>query len=777
MWLNWLPWRFIVSKVARARGFVDPIAVLSRLHNFAQPAEVAAPLELLRAGVVFHARGLMNTGAIQHNLDWVWPMWVERQFDPSDDAFIPRAFSITHVNLTHRNWTAVGIPDCDWLPLVDPRGLVTPFWDGWSVDAWVITDDGRELIPSRLKATDQKLDLGGMEGPLAIVSKTAADGMQLNARVEVVADENRQPVCQQHLIANADSPGWLVVTLRPYNPEGVQFVHDLALDDQGRGWLVEGKPAVRFSVPAEQHRVSNYRQGDVHMRLRTATDQRAVRCDVGMAMAAAMFQIEAGKPRHVRVDIPFQANTNEPAPAGGHRLTSWTKALQGHCRLEVADERFQSLYDAALRTLVLHAPGDVYPGPYTYKRFWYRDAAFILHAVLCAGLVERTERALDRFGLRQTSSGYFRSQEGEWDANGQALWIMHRFADLTGTKIKPQWRSSIVRGAKWIIRKRLSKSLSAPHAGLLPSGFSAEHLGPNDYYYWDDFWSVAGLYAAAQMCESWDDMQHAADFRREAMDLMHSIERSLEATAGQRSRAGVPASPYRRMDCGAIGSLAVGYPLQLWQPQDQRLLDTVNYLTEDTLYKGGFFQDMIHSGINAYLTLHMAQVQLRAEDPKFFDRIEAVAELASPTGQWPEAIHPRTLGGCMGDGQHVWAAAEWVLMMRNCFVREEDERLVLASGIFPRWLEDGRTASLGPTPTPHGPVTVTVQALDDGVQVSWQGNWRSGEPPIEIRLPGHVPIVATRGTARAVVRKIESQNSKYDLHNAPVRFPLPLGEG
>ena len=35
----------------------------------------------------------------------------------------------------------------------------------------------------------------------------------------------------------------------------------------------------------------------------------------------------------------------------------------------------------------------------------------------------------------------------------------------------------------------------------------------------------------------------------------------------------------------------------------------------------------------------------------------------------------------MGDGQHVWAAAEWVLMIRNCFAREEDDHLILCSGI------------------------------------------------------------------------------------------------
>ena len=43
-------------------------------------------------GLVFHARGLINSRVIQHNRDWVWPFWVERQFDPRDPAFIPRAF-------------------------------------------------------------------------------------------------------------------------------------------------------------------------------------------------------------------------------------------------------------------------------------------------------------------------------------------------------------------------------------------------------------------------------------------------------------------------------------------------------------------------------------------------------------------------------------------------------------------------------------------------------------------------------------------------------------
>jgi hypothetical protein len=159
MWLKWLPWRYLISRAARSRGFLDPMSVWARLHGFAQPSEVGEPIELLRAGVVFHARGLINSRVIQHNLDWVWPYWIERQFDPHDDAFVPRAFSITHINLTHRNWTAVGRPDCPELPIVDPRGLLTPLLDGWSLEGWIETDDGRWLLPSRTddSASQEKL--------------------------------------------------------------------------------------------------------------------------------------------------------------------------------------------------------------------------------------------------------------------------------------------------------------------------------------------------------------------------------------------------------------------------------------------------------------------------------------------------------------------------------------------------------------------------------------------------------------------------------------------
>jgi hypothetical protein len=104
--------------------------LLARLRQFAQPSEVQDPIELLRAGILFHSRGLINTKVIQYNLDWNWPFWVVKQFDPQEPSFIPRGFSFSHVNITHRNWTALGHPSLSFYPIVDPRGLTTPLLDG-----------------------------------------------------------------------------------------------------------------------------------------------------------------------------------------------------------------------------------------------------------------------------------------------------------------------------------------------------------------------------------------------------------------------------------------------------------------------------------------------------------------------------------------------------------------------------------------------------------------------------------------------------------------------
>lgn len=754
---NWFPWRFIVKKLARRHGFMDPLSILAQMQRFAQPSEVGEPVELLRAGWVFHARGLMNVRAIQHNLDWIWPYWVVRQFDPADESFIPRAFSFSHVNLTHRNWTAVGLPDCPVLPVVDPRGLVTPFYDSWSLDFWIATEQGPVLVPSQQKEAYQELFL---DPEIKIVTRTTEGGFALEVTADLIWN-GKEPVCRIRVRAEASEKAWVVAAVRPYNPEGVNFINEIELSEDRKRLRVNGKGVAHLTVPAERIVLSQYKEGDIGGHLFEAQEKSEVRCAVGMATAAACYPIEKGGEREIEILIPLGKDEEmkrgpavplpEPPP--------WTEVLAETSRLSVPDDQIQFLYDAAVRTLILHSPRDVFPGPYTYKRFWFRDAAFMISALAACGLERQAERALDQFAERQLPTGYFRSQDGEWDSNGEALWVFRRFCELTGRRAKPEWLKTVRPAARWIIRKRLPADAGEKHGGLLPAGFSAEHLGPNDYYYWDDFWGVAGLRAAAEMLEEAGAREDAEKLRTEADDFMEAIEKSIASTRSFARRGAIPAAPYRRMDAGAIGSIVVDYPLQLWDAGDSRVIATANFLHDECFFKDAFFQDMIHSGMNAYLTIHLAQVYLRAGDAtRAMELIDAVAALASPTGQWPEAIHPRTEGGCMGDGQHAWAAAEWVLAIRNLFVREEEGELILLSGVSQRWLREDRATSFGPAPTPWGTVSVSVQCEGDHAKVSWEGKWRREDFRLRVALPGFRSVYVTPREG-AVLLKRENRSA------------------
>jgi len=733
MWLKWFPWRWVISRVAKRRGFIDPIAVLSHLHRFAQPSEVGEPIELLRAGMIFHARGLINTRAIQHNLNWCWPYWVEQQFNPHSQSFIPRSFSLTHVNLTHRNWTAVGLPDVDALPVVDPRGLVTPHFDGWSIDMWLVPEQGEPLLPSRCEQTTQRLITGD---ELVVETHCRQDDMEMKQWADVVTTDDG-PACRIRVEASCDRPVQLAVALRPTNPEGISFIHSVQSRNTRQRLLVNAKHPVDLERPPQRLVMSEYRQSDVLERLDARPDSDSVVCDIGMATVAALYPVEPDADGRLTVTIPLMpaltrregkrvrtATSPNASGATAGPPASWSQVMGEGCTAQLPDARMQKLFEIARHSVILHCPGDVYPGPYTYKRFWFRDAAFILHALLAIGQGDRVKRCLDLYPSRQSMRGYFRSQEGEWDSNGQAIWIIHRWAEMTGGKLDPALVEAVRKGARWIDSKRTSSELEAPHAGLMPAGFSAEHLGPNDYYYWDDFWSVAGLRSAEAVLGQAGDEPNARWAGQCAADMLAAIDRSLQRSEVVRHHKGMPASPYRRMDAGAVGSLTGDYPTHAWPAGDRRMTDTVELLMEKFSVDGGFFQDMIHSGINAYLTLHMAQVLLRAGDARFYDLMRTVADLASSTGQWPEAIHPHTGGGCMGDGHHVWASAEWLMMIRNCFVREEGSTLVLAGGVDEAWVAEGKAMHLGPTPTRFGDVTIDVEPRREQLIVRWSAPWR-----------------------------------------------------
>ncbi len=723
----------LIRRAARSYGLLDPFMLLARLRQFAQPSEVEAPLELIRAWTVFQARGIVNTRAIQHNLDWVWPYWVERQFNPRDVSFIPRSFSMSHINLTHRNWTAVCLPDTDLYTLVDPCGMATPLHDGWSVEAWIIHGD-KKLVPSRCCRSFQEMIA---EENLILKTRTAGQGISLESSAEMIRNQDDKPELHLNWKGEAEPGAQICIALRPYNTEGIQFIDSIKTLADGTGWKVNGKTDVLFSRNPDQYCSSDYASGDVFNMLRTPVNKPRQTCPVGMATAAAIFSIGSDGAGNVQARIPLEW------PQGKLRRkarilraeTTWKRLDDMSPGIDIPDAEMKRNYICAVRTLQSLSSGEICPGSYTYRRFWFRDACLMLNALLAVNHHEAARRAFEgSFARRQTARGFFESQQGEWDSNGQALWVAGRYESVSGRKLTGKDLDMLRKGAEWIKRKRRVRADKKPE-GFLPAGFSAEHLGPNNFFYWDNFWGIAGLRAAAEIFENSGEKGYAAGLRAEAGNYFRDVVKSISSIPADRSCGAIPAAPNRRMDTGAIGSLAADYPLQLFKPGDERIMRTVDFLMDRSILENGFFHDMTHSGVNPYLTLHLAQVLLRAGDRRYKPLVKRISQLATPTGQWPEAIHPATGGGCMGDGQHGWAAAEWVLMMRALFVREEPGKLIVGSGLFPEWLESESPLRYGPTATRFGDVAIDIDPAGRKPKARVQGRWHDSQPEVIIDMP------------------------------------------
>ncbi len=742
--------RFLYQRLSRwlAKhvGQPNPIESLERINEIGHSLVSIAPMELLKAGLKMHARGILNNHIIQQNPDWIWPYWIEEQFNPDSLSFIPRPFAFSQINVVNRNWTAIGFKDKGDILVLDPRGLAMPYTDSWSVDVWFFGEDGNDIIPSRCSTAEQLASFEG-NGEISTRLKNLNSNTVLTNTWFCQILNGQKNYCLRSNVLS-DVPGILAIVVRPYNMEGISRINSIDVNASKMGFVLNDSQHLEFGQSPQRLVGSTYRQGDVLYKIKQNKDIstfKSVDSKIGMASAAALFPVEKGTENIFTARIPLskkQHSYQSHAKTLVKKLSnpivirnsqasveSNTESYEEKCLILGMPNPYSFLYNSSVHTLLLHTCEEVWAGPFTYKRFWFRDAAFAIHSLLYIGQIERARRVLENALSRQQQDGYFCSQNGEWDSNGQMLWIMAKYCAMSGTALPAEWIRSIERAIKWIARMMKSTS-----NGLLPPGFSAEHFGLNDTYYWDDFWSLAGLREIAPLLDTAGSTRAASASRIVAKRLESALSDSIEQAFLKVDFKGLPVSPNRNMDSSAVGNLVATYPLRLYGSDQDWLQASADYLYENCLHSGGLFHTVSHTGINPYLTLHLAQAFLRVGDSRAGELMNSIAKLASPTGKWPEAIHPILGTGCMGDGEHVWAAAEWIAMVRNCFVFEEahENTLILAAGIQEEWLKNGNKLIFGPTPTRFGPVKIEIQIQSDQIHINCMGMWRGQAPKLSV---------------------------------------------
>ncbi|MEU6373000.1 hypothetical protein [Streptomyces sp. NPDC046909] len=409
---------------------------------------------------------------------------------------------------------------------------------------------------------------------------------------------------------------------------------------------------------------------------------------------------------------------------------------------------------ARSQLLILSDHGEIHPGPTVYDSFWIRDSSVEATACSLVGDSALAERQLGTHYPLKFNRGTGRigecaeygfyggpheKEDREWDSNGQALWAIGRFDRTSGRRAAfgaKLYVPYVLDAARWIRDNR-------DGLGLLHSGWSAEHLGDrNQPHYWDDFWGLAGLYEAARLAER-IGAPEVAELWGAFDDLKRATGDSIRWVLDQQRARGawetyIPTGPgdVGRLDSTMIGTAAYFHPLRLHM--GSKLGDDIDRaarFTLDTMYAhfvtGGYRHDAAWNAYGPYLTMQLAHAYLLAGDPGRMDELLGwifgagfphTAGRAVALGAWNEQ-HAYPVASdfaevpfsrwYMGDIPHGWAAAEYLLLIRDILFFEADEdrdpHLYIAPGVRPHWVPGDERSEMG-VPPAEGWGRVTVDA-------------------------------------------------------------------
>ena len=612
-------------------------------------------------------------------------------------------------------WTPIGTPEGKRRGLINEEGLIEVDEAAFSLEPFVLIGD--RLVTWADVETEPSLQTDG--APFPVVT-WRYEGLILTITPWMDGIPGAQVLRANYQVETSLSQEIrLVVAVRPFqvNPPWQAF-RDLGgrstvreITCSRNGLAIDSRRVESSHAPHDFGAVT-FEEGGVMEFL--SCGQLPPRSEVTdtacLASAAMAWQV----PPHlgslsITLSVPFFAkSTRLKSNSYESALSHWRKTLADvkWCVPQVAVSAVACFRTAAAHILINCDGPAIQPGPRRYTRSWVRDCVIMGAALTKARRPEVLRNFLVWYAQFQREDGHIPSvvdRDGvddlvEHDSHGQFIWgVREAFrANPSRAWLVSLW-DTVRLAADHLLELRAQRMTAAyahgEHAacyGLLPESASHEgYLSHPVHSYWDNFWGIRGLEAAAELARFLELPADAERWQSESENFLGDVQKSIGKVISDHKLDYIPGSvEWADFDPTATANAIAQLDFADDLPQGplHQMLDT---------YLSGFRRK--HAGEIPWLNYTAYEIRIIGAFVRLGRREEAHELLdfflsdrrPLEWNQWPEITwrDPRSPGH-LGDVPHTCIAAEYLLAVAAMIASERDgnDSMVLAQGLPWCWI-------------------------------------------------------------------------------------------
>lgn len=716
-------------------------------------------------------------------------------------ADFPRGWFPRYWHREQSYWTPVGSPEGKRRGLINEEGMVEVDEAGFSLEPFLRI--GKQPVSWADAAIRLSLPEDG--APFPVVTWQANDvKLTIQPWVDGAGDGLVLRVTYQ-LENHSHQELRLAVAVRPFqvNPPWQAFRNLGGRSPIQRitcaagGMTVDGRQ-VQTSLQPDALGAAAFEEGGVMEFLARGEVPRrdAVNDGSGLASAAITWNVPPGmRPFVVTVSVPFFKDAAEPAEHGLAQAVSRWREVLAPVEWQVpsiAHSAVACFRTAASHILINRDGPAIQPGPRRYTRSWVRDCV-IMGAALAKADCPHALRDFVRWYVQfQREDGFVPcvvDRDGvdwlvEHDSHGQLIWgIREVFRNDKELAFAQSMWLPVSRAAEYLIHLRslrMTPEFTSSY-GLLPESASHEgYLAHPVHSYWDDFWGIRGLEAAADIAGALGHDDEATRWRGEAKAFLGDVLRSIDHVIEERKIDYIPGSvEWADFDPTATSNAIAQLDFADDLPPGplQQMLRT---------YLEGFRKK--HRGEIPWLNYTAYEIRIIGAFVRVGQRDEANELLdfflsdrrPLEWNQWPEITwrDPRSPGH-LGDVPHTWIAAEYILALASMVAseREASGKMILASGLPWPWISEECGFSVRGLMTRCGPLDFKM-AVSETNCITFEIGDRISLPPGGLTVAPPLPPgqrIRHALTSSGQPLAIDADGASVTVGNLPVTARLFLG--